>query len=106
MLTVKLRYKAPDGNESRLIETPVQASMEKAFDQATEDFQFAAAVAAFGMKLRSSPHAAGISWQQIQKIARRNLGEDPGSYRAEFLTLVEKARQLSEPKSQREDQAE
>ena len=106
LLTVKLRYKAPDGNESRLIETPVQASMEKAFDQATEDFQFAAAVAAFGMKLRSSPHAAGISWQQIQKIARRNLGEDPGSYRAEFLTLVEKARQLSEPKSQREDQAE
>ena len=44
--------------------------------------------------------------RQIQKIARRNLGEDPGSYRAEFLTLVEKARQLSEPKSQREDQAE
>ena len=97
MLTVKLRYKAPDGNKSRLIESPVQAPGEKAFDQASQDFQFVAAVAAFGMKLRGSPDAGDISWQEIQKIARRNLGEDPGSYRAEFLTLVEKARQVSEP---------
>ena len=106
LLTVKLRYKAPDGNESRLIESPVQAPMEKTFDQASQDFQFAAAAAAFGMKLRGSPNAGDISWQEIQNIARRNLGEDRGSYRAEFLTLVEKARQLSEPKSQREDDAE
>jgi Ca-activated chloride channel homolog len=63
-------------------------------------------VAAFGMKLRGSPDAGEISWQEIQKIARRNLGEDPGSYRAEFLTLAEKARQLSEPKSQKGNDAE
>jgi len=106
LLTVKLRYKAPDGNKSRLIESPVQASVERGFDQASQDFQFVAAVAAFGMKLRGSPDAGDISWQEIQKIARRNLGEDPGSYRAEFLTLVEKARQLSEPKSQKGDDAE
>ena len=106
LLNVKLRYKAPDGNKSRLIESSVQASAEKAFDQASQDFQFVAAVAAFGMKLRGSPDAGDISWQEIQKIARRNLGEDPGSYRAEFLTLVEKARQLSEPKSQKGNDAE
>jgi len=100
LLTVKLRYKAPDSNKSRLIESPVQAPVEKAFDQASQDFQFVAAVAAFGMKLRGSPDAGDISWQEIQKIARRNLGEDPGSYRAEFLTLVEKARQVSEPKKE------
>ncbi|HEY5768825.1 MAG TPA: YfbK domain-containing protein, partial [Terrimicrobium sp.] len=62
--------------------------------------------AAFGMKLRGSPNAGDISWQEIQKIARRNLGEDPGSYRAEFLTLVEKSRQLCESKSQTGDHAE
>jgi Ca-activated chloride channel family protein len=101
LLNVKLRYKAPDGDKSRLIQFPLQASAEKAFDQASQDFQFVAAVAAFGMKLRGSSEAGDISWQEIQKIARRNLGEDPGSYRAEFLTLVEKARQLSEPKSQK-----
>jgi len=103
LLTVKLRYKAPDGNKSRLIESPVQASAETAFDQASQDFQFATAVAAFGMKLRGSPNGGDISWQDIQKIARRNLGEDPGSYRAEFLTLVEKARQLSESKPHKAD---
>ncbi len=96
LLTVKLRYKSPDGNESRLLEVPVQAGAEIAFDKASQEFQFAAAVAAFGMKLRNSPQSEHIPWQDIQKIARRSLGEDPGSYRAEFLTLVEKARQLDE----------
>jgi Ca-activated chloride channel family protein len=99
LLTVKLRYKTPDGDESRLVELPVGTPAEDPFEKASQDFQFAAAVAAFGMKLRDSPYVGDISWQGIQEIARRNLGEDPGSYRAEFLTLVEKARQLSESRS-------
>jgi Ca-activated chloride channel homolog len=99
LLTVKLRYKTPDGDESRLIELRARTPAEDAFDKASEDFQFAAAVAAFGMKLRNSPDVGNFSWQGIQEIARRNLGEDPGSYRAEFLTLIEKARQLSESRS-------
>ena len=98
---MKLRYKTPDGDKSRLIEVPVRAGAEKGFEQASQDFQFAAAVAAFGMKLRGSPSSGNISWQDIQKIARRNLGEDPGTYRAEFLTLVEKARQLDESGSRK-----
>ena len=96
LLTVKLRYKAPDGNKSQLLEVPLGGDAETTFEKASQDFQFAAAVAAFGMKLRNSPYGEGISWQDIQKIARRNLGEDAGTYRAEFLTLVEKARQLEE----------
>ena len=39
------------------------------------------------MKLRSSPQSENISWEDIQKIARRSLSEDFGTYRAEFLTL-------------------
>ena len=103
LLTVKLRYKTPDGDESRLIELRARTPAEDAFDKASEDFQFAAAVAAFGMKLRNSPDVGNFSWQGIQEIARRNLGEDPGSYRAEFLTLIEKARQLSESRSSAAD---
>ncbi len=91
LLTVKLRYKAPDGDKSQLIEKSVPAGEVRPFDQASPDFQFSAAVAAFGMKLRDSSHGGDISWTEIQRIARRNLGEDPGSYRAEFLTLIEKA---------------
>lgn len=97
LLTVKLRYKAPDGDTSKLIEVPVK-NTPMAFDEASPDFQFAAAVAAFGMKLRNSPYAGDLSWSEIQKIARRNLGEDPGSYRAEFLTLIEKAARLQPEK--------
>jgi len=98
LLTLKLRYKAPAGDTSRLIETPFQAPPLQTFDKAGTEFQFAAAVAAFGMKLRGTPGSADISWTDIQTAARRSQGEDPGSHRAEFLTLVEKARQLSDDK--------
>lgn len=94
LLTVKLRYKAPDGDKSKLIEIPLKADEIPVFDAASEDFRFASAVAAFGMKLRGSPDAGKISWSEIQDIARGALGNDPGSYRAEFLTLVEKAKAL------------
>lgn len=96
LLTVKLRYKAPDGNKSKLIEIPLEADEIPAFDAASEDFRFASAVAAFGMKLRGSPDAGKITWSEIQDIARGALGNDPGSYRAEFLTLIEKAKAIEE----------
>ncbi len=96
LLTVKLRYKAPDGDKSELIDFTVPSAVPAAFAQASSDFQFAAAVAAFGMKLRNSPEAGTMDWKEIQTIAKRNLGDDVGSYRAEFLTLVEKAARLSE----------
>ena len=95
LLTVKLRYKAPDGDKSKLIEIPLTADNIPAFDAASEDFRFASAVAAFGMKLRGSPDAGKITWPEIQDIARSALGNDSGSYRAEFLMLLEKAKVTS-----------
>ena len=94
ILTVKVRYKAPDGEKSSLLEIPLAASEIPSPDKASEDFRFAAAVAAFGMKLRGSPHVGEIKWAEIQDIARGALGKDPGSYRAEFLTLIEKAKMV------------
>ncbi|MEO8204821.1 MAG: VWA domain-containing protein [Chthoniobacterales bacterium] len=96
LMTVKLRYKEPTGETSKLIVETVNAQEPKAFDKASSDFQFAAAVAAYGMKLRNSPYYGNLTWEAIQQIARKNLGEDLGSYRAEFLTLIEKARHLDE----------
>ena len=97
LLTVKLRYKAPDGDKSQLLEVPFPPEHIPGFEEASVDFQFAAAVGAFGMKLRGSPAAGELGWSDIKGIVRRTLGEDPGSYRAEFLTLIEKAARLSEP---------
>jgi Ca-activated chloride channel family protein len=99
LLTVKLRYKAPDGDKSKLIEIPLTADDIPDFDAASEGFRFASAVAAFGMKLRNSPDAGEISWPEIQDIVRGALGQDPGSYRAEFLTLIEKAKALAAARS-------
>jgi Ca-activated chloride channel family protein len=94
LFTVKLRYKAPDGDKSKLIEKVVGPETHE-FDKASQDFRFATAVAAFGMKLRGDTDDSELDWSEIQSIARGSLGEDPDAYRAEFLTLVQKAKQLS-----------
>ena len=59
-------------------------------DAVSEDFRFAAAVAAFGQKLRGSIHAA-MSWDAIIDLARDARGEDEGGYRSEFLNLARTA---------------
>ena len=84
LMTVKLRYKAPDGDTSVPMEVPVSA-------RATGDspnLGFAAAVAEFGMLLRDSPHKAKASWRQVSELATFNRGDDADGYRAEFIRLV------------------
>ena len=78
----------------RLIETPVQ-DQGAAFDQASTDLRFAAAVAAFGMVLRDSPHKGQSTLAMAEELASSARGRDPNGYRAEFVQLVKAARQLS-----------
>jgi Ca-activated chloride channel family protein len=93
LLTLKLRYKEPDGEQSSLIEVPL-ADGGREFKAAASDFRFAAAVAAFGMVLRDSPNKANADLQKVLEWARASVGEDSGGHRAEFLQLVEVARRL------------
>jgi len=87
MMTVKLRYKAPDGDASRLTERVV---MQAASDETPgNNFYFSAAVAEFGMLLRDSEHKGGATLEQVLGLARDALGEDREGYRAEFIGLVE-----------------
>jgi Ca-activated chloride channel homolog len=86
---VKIRYKLPDEDASKLIETPVTAANEvTSFEQATVDQRFTVAVAAFGQKLRDADATAGFSYDRIMEIATAARGSDPFGYRAEFLSLV------------------
>jgi Ca-activated chloride channel family protein len=94
LLTVKLRYKQPDGRRSRLLAQTVPAEVTP-WRFASDDLRFAASVAAFGMLLRESEHAGEASWEQIDAIARSTLARDPGGRRAEFVTLVGTARELA-----------
>lgn len=95
LLTVKIRYKAPQGETSQLLEFPVQDS-DQTLNQASTDMRFAAAVASFGLSLRNSPDKGNASLALAQDLASTSLGEDREGYRHEFLNLVQKARSLSQ----------
>ena len=101
LLYVKLRYKLPDGRTSRLLEHAVLDRV----DRPSEDFTFAAAVAAFGMLLRDSEHRGSATMGDVVEMASRALGEDPDGYRAEFVQLAKEARRLlgDEPVAARDD---
>ena len=92
---VKIRYKAPDGDVSKLITTPVTAANEvPSFDAAGVDQRFSVAVAAFGQKLRNADQTASFGYDKIMEIATAARGADPFGYRAEFLSLVRLASAL------------
>jgi Ca-activated chloride channel homolog len=83
MLFVKVRYKTPEGGTSRLLERPVTTSTRSP----SPDFQFAAAVAEFGMLLRDSEHKGAATLQTVRELATRSGGLDDPS-RAEFLEIL------------------
>ncbi len=93
MLTVKLRYKAPEASKSSLIEYAVKDTGKK-IEDASSDFKFAAGVASFGMLLRDSEHKGTSSYEKVLELSGENLGDDKTGYRKEFVELVRKAQKL------------
>ncbi len=91
LLTVKVRYKEPDSDTSDRLEFPLFDRGAR-FADATADFKFASAVAAFGMILRDSPHKGSATIVDVEAWGRAGLGNDAGGYRKEFLGLVERSR--------------
>jgi len=92
---VKIRYKLPTEDVSKLITTPVTSANEVAsFDQASTDQRFSVAVAAFGQKLRDEDATAKFGYDRIMEIATAARGADPFGYRSEFLSLVRLASAL------------
>jgi Ca-activated chloride channel homolog len=94
LVTVKIRSKEPEKNKSVLAEYSVKQSKEK-FSEASQDFKFAAAVAAFGMILRDSPYKGSADLLRVQQWAEEGKGEDRHGYRQEFLRLVHRAMSLA-----------
>jgi Ca-activated chloride channel homolog len=93
ILNLKIRYKEPEADTSQSFETPV-TDRGAAFNNASTDFRFAAAVASFGMILRESPHKGQSNLDAVVDIAEKSRGTDKSGYRDEFLRLVRKARDL------------
>ena len=93
MLTVRLRYKEPEGDEG--IEFHVPAALPAEVTTGSDDFQFAASVAMFGLLLRHSEYAGSADWQTIERLATADEAARLNEHRTEFLELVRTAARLS-----------
>ena len=96
LLTLKMRYKQPDGDVSKLLEFPV-TDAGKPYAEASPDFKFASAVAGFGMLLRDSQYKGNVTYDAVLELAEEGKGADRNGFRSEFVDLVKTAKILSAP---------
>src|SRR5690606_14440095 len=82
---VKIRYKLPEENSSRLLTRPVTLADGKAMEALPDDMRFAAAVAGFAQKLRGGRYINNMSYEAIIDLAKSGRGEDEFGYREEFI---------------------
>ena len=88
---LKLRYKLPEENTSKLIEQAITSDAQNPNEQLMLDVNFAAAVAGFAELLKGGQYQGDWSFQQALELAQANKGEDLFGYRTEFVQLVRKA---------------
>ena len=84
LLTVRFRYKKPDGDKSQEIIQVVPNETS----QLSSDFSFAASVALFGLQLRKSQYTNKSTIEDVVNLAENGLSVDKEGYRAEFIRLV------------------
>ncbi len=94
LMTIKLRYKAPESDSSELIELTAR-DFGKKLNETSDNFRFSAAVAAFGMLLRDSKYKGNATYENIEVLAQGAKGADLDGYRNEFLRLIELSKALS-----------
>jgi len=95
LMTVKLRYKQPDGVTSTKVEIPVKGKVLD-LDRTSDNFRFSASIAEFGLILRDSEYKEEASIEQVIALAKGARGEDEEGYRSEFLKLVKLADTLKD----------
>lgn len=93
---LKMRYKLPGESASKLITRPITTADTKTVDGLSDDMRFAAAVAAFGQKLRGEQYIGDFTYNDILELANSARGDDPFNYRGEFINLVRNAEVASQ----------
>lgn len=94
IMTVKLRYKKPDENSSRLLSVAVN-DIKQSIESTSNNFRFSAAVAEFGLLLRNSEFKESSTYKQVISLATSSTGADPNGYRKEFIELVKATTSLA-----------
>lgn len=93
LLNVKVRYKQPTASKSVKFEVPLKKD-DMTDLKKDQEFDFAMAVASFGLKLRGDELTEGISYRDLIKQAKRSQGKDEYGFRSEFVEMVELAKQI------------
>lgn len=93
LLTIKVRFKDPDKEESKLISVTVKDNCSD-INKATENLKFIASVAQFGMLLRESEYKGNSNLKNTIELARTGKGKDENGYAGEFIRLIEAAHNL------------
>lgn len=86
-MTIKLRYKNPDGDVSKLIEKGI-VEENIGLQNTSDNFRFSAAVAEFGLLLRNSAFKQNATYNNVISLATQSKGKDANGYRDEFIGLV------------------
>ncbi|MCG8569717.1 MAG: VWA domain-containing protein [Spirochaetes bacterium] len=94
LMTVKLRYKKPQEDNSQLLVTRIPQQY-KTIQSASGNLQYASAVAAYGLLLRDSQFKGNATFQQVIKLAKTASLSDQYGYKASFIRLVETTHLIS-----------
>lgn len=94
LMTIKFRYKDPDGDRSKLIEKAI-VDKHIPLEKTSDNFRFSAAVAEYGMILRDSEFKQNADFDSAIELAQNARGKDEEGYRAEFIRLVKSSRFLA-----------
>jgi len=98
---LKLRYKKPDANKSKLIQKPILLSDIKSnINDTSKNYQFSAAVAAFSQQLRGGHYIGNFNYDDILSLATKARGSDRFGYRSEFVRMVNLTKSLVSPVAQ------
>lgn len=89
---LRLRYKLPDAQASKLVETPILASSLIA--KPSQSLRFASAVAAYADLLRGGKQIGDWNWSDVREAAQASVGEDRYGLRREFVELVRQGQQI------------
>ena len=94
LINIKLRFKQPGSDVSKLLQHPV-IDQNKSITDASDNLRFVSAVAQFGMLLRKSDYKGTSTYEKTAQLAAKTLQNDAEGYRKEFIELVKKAQKLS-----------
>ena len=93
---LKIRYKAPGEDKSKLVTAPITTDHEyRALSKSPSATQWAVAVGGYALTLREDHFTDEFLLANVKNLAHKGMGKDPYGYRAEMVELIDKLEALA-----------